>query len=238
MMTNTSSYDFMSLRLMAKHIVDCIDPEKLYTNINPKYPNAPKCHFFNEPETFTQFIIDEYKKADIHLEITIIEDRAMAEQIHGIFKQQGKKCTIIINGKLNNCWKRFTTIKELCSLYVFMDMSSENIGRRYDDYTKSLENAYKQKETLLKNPFKEDNDLDSETYSILLATELMLPIYQRERVVQLISDVASQKITLNDVAKSLLIPEFMLDLYLKKDLLTQEPTYKDFAEIKQGESIS
>jgi hypothetical protein len=55
--------------------------------------------------------------------------------------------------------------------------------------------------------------LDSETFSILLATELMIPVETRGITDSLISS----KIPLNDVAKSLMVPEFILKLFYEKN---------------------
>lgn len=221
---DTSNYGYITLRLFVKDIVSNIGFSNLYTNHNKSYPNAPAgFHLFNLDNVM------KWVKASnpIISNIYIIEDERMDESIFGIYINKGSNVYITINGNLNSCWRRFATLKELCSLYVDHNDVSGKM-KKYQNYLDSVGNAFTQKANLLKeDKFSDSTDMDSETFSILLATELMLPYNHRDLLKQQFLEFENGQLKMNDIAKSLLIPEFILNLFYEKKLIDATPNYDD-----------
>jgi hypothetical protein len=63
------------------------------------------------------------------------------------------------------------------------------------------------------------DDLDTETFATFLAIELMIPRTYRKLTEEYLSEVAKGLLKLNDVAKSLIIPEILLDFYWKLNFI-------------------
>lgn len=220
------SYNFAMVRIMAKDLVDKIGQDVLYTDQNRTYPTAPSNFLLNRINHVGEYIKGYLCKTTSTKEVYVINDLGVGENILGMYVHHQNSCYIKINGNLNVCWNRFALLKELCSLYVdHYDTTSKML--KFDNYLDSIKNAFDQKDNLISNPNLDKGDLDSETFSILLATELMIPIHKREITKDLISKIGSGGITMNDIAKSLLIPEYILKLYSNKKLLDAHPQYDD-----------
>lgn len=223
---NDGIYDLTMVRIIAKDIVNKIGVDNLYTDINTLHPNAPTNFWLYRISAIAGFIKNYLTTATNTKKLYIIEDPKVGENIYGLYVRHGSSCYIKINANLNPCWKRFATLKELCSLYIdHYDQSSTM--KKYDNYLDSLNNAFTQKADLTKNPNLDTGDLDSETFSILLATELMIPMHKRDITRELFSQIGTTPITMNDVAKSLIIPEFILDLYNDRKLIDATPQYDE-----------
>jgi hypothetical protein len=210
-------YNHQMVRLMAQEIVNQIGVDRLYTNINTHHPGAPKNYMINKVDLIGDFVLKMYKDLGQPISLMVMTDEKLGENIFGLFVQRGNQNYILINENLNNCWNRFTKLKEFCSLYVD-HYDKESRLTKYDNYLDSLRNAFEQKSKLLGKTNLDDGDLDSETFSILLAIELMIPLHKREITNALFAKFEESKITMNDIAKSLMMPEFVLKLYHEKKL--------------------
>lgn len=220
-----SSYNFTIVRMMAKDIADKIGVENLYSEKNTRYPKAPANFHLSNINNIILFIKNYLNATGNTKQLIIIEDKQVGENIFGLYVHYNDTAYIKLNSQLNYCWNRFATLKELCSLYV--DHYDKDV-MRYTNYLDSLKNAFNQKEIFLTQSVDLDSDLDSETFSILLAIELMIPKHKRDITKSLLNEVPNKKITMNDIAKSLLIPEFILQLYADKGLIDAAPQYEDF----------
>jgi hypothetical protein len=207
-------YNYEMVRLMAAEIVKNIGRDVLYTNRpNRKYPNTPENFRLFKIDPIKQFVLHTLRIAgNPNADLRIITDPKLGENLYGLFVNRGNQNYILVNETLNECWFRFTLLKELCSLYVDHYDKQDKLTR-FDNYLSSLQNAFNEKVDFVGKPGLDEGDLDSETFSILLATELMIPVETRGITDSLISS----KIPLNDVAKSLMVPEFILKLFYEKN---------------------
>ncbi len=198
-------YNFAMVRIIAKDMVNQIGEDVIYTDTNIYHPNAPENYLLKTIATVARFIKKYLNASTDTKNLYIIEDNEVGENIYGLYVRHKDNCYIKINANLNNCWRRFATMKELCSLYV--DHYEKTNGmKKYDDYLDSLTNAFEQKDDFINNDNLDTGDLDSETFSILLATELMIPIHKRAITKELFEQIGNP-IKMNDIAKSLVIPE-------------------------------
>ena len=209
-------YDYNMIKLMSKDITDGIGAEKIYTNKpTSAYPNAPQNFRLDEVDIVFEFVLDRLRRTSgLDIQLYVIQDKFLRPDMYGLFVKQGLRNYILLNPSLNSCWQRFAMLKELCSLYIdHYDKDSKLT--RYDNYLESLVNAFEQKKKLVANEKLDEGDFDSETFSILLATELLIAS-AKQMPSNLFVEFETTKITLNDLAKSLMMPEFVLKLYYEK----------------------
>lgn len=221
-------YNFTMAKLMAKNIAEEIGIENLYTEkINPLYPDAPKLSRLDKVDKIISFVKEYLSKTGKGDVIYVIEDKSIDSHSHGLYVNLSNYNYIKINGNLNECWKRFARLKESCSLYIghYDDCSSM---KKYNNYIDSMKNAFDEKGKFISNQPLDEGDYDSETFAIILAIELMIPIHKRTEIESVIEKMNISAVKLNDIAKSLLIPEFALKLYVDKGLLSKSPKYEDF----------
>ena len=142
--------------------------------------------------------------------------------INGMYIDLSGHIYINLQESMNECWRRFTIIKELCSAYVGhyqSDIIDNTIYECETEYVSGIEEAFERKVNYVNSDGLEDGDIDSETFAILIATELLIPRPYREITRSLLKKVDNEELTLNDVAKSLLIPESVLKLFKNKNLI-------------------
>ena len=225
---NEGQYNFISVKLFANEIVKRIGIENLYTdNQNNTYVDAPSLTRLDKVDSVIKFAKEYLSSIGESDVIYVIEDKLIDSNSHGLYVNKNNINYIKINGNLNECWKRFAKLKEVCSMYVgHYDKNSSM--KKYNNYLDSIKNAFDEKKKLLKNANIDEGDYDSETFAILLAAELMIPIHKRNEIELHIEKIGINHITLNDIAKSLLMPEFILKLYIDNGLLYKEPKYDDF----------
>ncbi len=222
----TGLYDYTTVTLFADEIVNHIGEKNFYTDKNFKYLNAPSNYLLNDPETFIHFIKSYFEILGTPKNIHIIP-RNNVEVVLGMYVNMPHDIYVSINNKMNDCWRRFTIIKELCSAYVGHYQDENNASgwitnemfKTSIEYVGSVEDAFEGKMKYVNNNGLDEGDFDSETFSILLATELMIPRPFRDRTQEMIRQVENNHLTLNDVAKSLLIPESVLRLHIKNGYL-------------------
>lgn len=197
---------------MAAEIVAHIKPELLYSEGNTTYPLAPKALHLANTELIKNFILDTYAIREEEVELVMLK-RDMGNSLLGLYQNVNGVHYIMINSAMNLCKTRFATVKELCSMYVD-HYDTRNGFKRYDDYYNSLVNALEQKRVFIdKKVSLDDGDLDSELFSLLLTIELMIPATDRTRIFSLLDQIKDGTYTYNDIAKTLLIPEFILEIY-------------------------
>ena len=216
-----ATYNYDRVRLYASQMVDHIGLENLYTKENHKYPNAPANYFLGNYELLIHFLKNHLEEIGTPKKIHII-DRRNVEHLIGMYANMPENIYINLGEKLNECWRRFTIIKEICSAYVghYQNEIRNNIIYEGEtNYIRSVEEAFWNKVTYINEEGLREGDLDSETFAILLATELMVPASYKEITKAYIKQVDEGKLALNDVAKSLLMPESVLKFYRLKGLL-------------------
>ncbi len=226
-------YDLNLARILAFDIATKI-PE-IY-----KLNNAPNClvdvptnYYFHDISRFESFckeaLLASNPKANIH----IIDDYYAEVSVIGAYYELGDDYNIIINPNKNTCWRRFALIKELCSLYTnhyHRERGTETL-HRFDDYQKSLESSVHQK-NLIEKKNLDDSNLDSDTFAILLACEIMIPPKYRKYTNGLIDRVRSGEMTMNDVAQSLSMPEYILQKIVDMDY------YKDSCLFYEDQKVA
>jgi len=221
---SSSNYDFSAVRMIAKDVVDRIGIDDFYPKTNNKYPSAPQCSLLGSVKMFENFVLDCFKNSDLDIQLHNLM-RDMGAGLCGMYVKKENQHYIVINSKLNLCWNRFTRLKELCSMYVdhygYEDSQSQ-------DYSQSLTKAFSEKNLINTSSKLDEGDLDSETFAILLACELIIPINERERIGQYFEQIEEGQLTYNDLAKSLIMPEYFLQIYHAKGLINKAPAYSDF----------
>lgn len=220
------NYGFHTLRLFVKEIVENIGYDNLYTNDNLTYPQAPQNKLYKNSTVITDHIKKVYPEIK---KIYIVEDPKMDESIYGIYISREENVYISINGALNTCWRRFATLKELCSLYIGYG-DKESKMSKYNDYYEAIKNAEAKKEHLLnQSSFDDKDDIDSENFAILLAMELMIPFKHRNELRYYFDKYDQRLLTMNDIAKLYLMPELILQMYYDKKIIDTNPQIEDFA---------
>jgi len=185
-----ANYTYDRIKEFAEIITEKIGFDKLYTTTNEKYPKAHPNYILRDPVLLIDMLID-------HFYINIFVDSS-------------------------DCWQRFTKVKECCSAFVGhyqSEIIKNTIYEGEEDYATSIEEAFDRKINYVNNDGLEEGDIDCETFAILLATELMIPLRYRYITQDLLTQVGNSHITLNDVAKSLMIPETVLRLFKNKGKL-------------------
>lgn len=204
---------------MAKEIVNAIGADQFYGEINDKYPNAPKCKILKRVQNVENFLMGYFNKLGESIELHNLKFD-MGAGICGMYVKKGNLHYIMINKRLNVCWNRFTRLKELCSMYVGHYQDDDITG----DIITSLDNADLQKHYINNEKTKlEEGDLESDTFAILLACELMIPIDGRRQILDYFQRIEKGELTFNDLAKALLMPEYFLKLYYERGLIKIEP---------------
>lgn len=217
------TYNLLTARVLAKDIVDKITPEIFYSTENLMYRTAPPCKLLRRVDGFEEYVLKCFDNSDERIEIHNLR-YDMGAGIYGMYIRQSHFHYVLINSKINLCWNRFARLKELCSIYVDHYYNSNNST----DYLSAIENAFSQKEFLNNIKGVDPGDLDSESFAILLATELMIPIYERETINNYFEKINRRELTYNDLAKSLLMPEHVLKLYHTSGLINIPPLYSQF----------
>lgn len=121
-----------------------------------------------------------------------------------------KKIYIVYDPSYNQCWRRFVIIKEFMSLYLDFYINFEL--ERYTKYDIALKKAVEAKEILLN---KSNNiNFENEFFSILLAVKFMIP--DLNKTIDYLKDKDIYPI---DIARKLLIPEFILTTCYQKGYL-------------------
>jgi hypothetical protein len=216
-----ANYDYNRVKEIADEIIEKIGVEHLYTDVNFKYENAPKNFLVKDTEVFIYFMKDHLEKIGTPKQIHII-DCEHVNRIYGAYVKMAENIYIVFIHPISDCWKRFTTIKELCSCYIGHyqdDVINNTIYENEQDYLKGAEEAFWNKVTYVNSEGLKEGDIDSETFAIMVASEIMISKPYREITERLIAQIKDESIKLNDVAKSLLIPESVLKFYRMKNLL-------------------
>jgi len=220
---NSGNYDFLAVRMLAKDIVDNIGVSTFYSTENKTYLNAPKCSLLRRVDGFEEYVLKCFSNSGDPIHIHNLR-YDMGAGLSGMYIRKLQEHYIFINSKINLCWNRFARLKELCSVYV----DHYQFTNTPTDFLSSLDNAYFQKDFINGMGNLDEGDLDSETFAILLASELMIPIHERDLIGGYFEQIENKTLTFNDLAKSLLMPEYILRLYHDKRLLNKPPLYTDF----------
>ena len=195
------------------------------------YKNTPNLESFNV-SAFTEYLQLKFKRSII-TKIVGYNDEDIKNEIKeiwlGIVKfpiDINNPIIILINENCNRCLKRFVNVKELCSIFIELSKKNDNLNSKnnitlhesLEEYIKSEINNFS------KNPFFL-NYLpqlsfpinDEEFFALILAIELMVCCNKLNAFID--SHISSKiKYTNFDYAKALLIPEFVLNSYLKSPL--------------------
>ncbi|AUD02161.1 hypothetical protein [Spirosoma pollinicola] len=227
------------LRLIVKDIVDIVGREKAYSTVNNIYTNAPAFKHLDE-DVIIQELVDriskKYGQGKV-MKVIIMEDAGIEDRsINGMYATypHNNSIYIVINATMNYCWKKFTVLKELFHVYMdFNDEISRNVKIvREHNYRISLEKVFE--ETIKFKDFDFSSledlyDMDEEMCIVLLATELIIPIYDREEVMKMVLQIGQQPVnlTVNDIAKSMLIPEYIFQKYIDMKAVDCNPRYTE-----------
>jgi len=216
-----ANYTYDRIKEFAEIITEKIGFDKLYTTTNEKYPKAHPNYILRDPVLLIDMLIDHFNELDIAKEIYDIE-RKNITSFSGVYVNRPEYIYINIFVDSSDCWQRFTKVKECCSAFVGhyqSEIIKNTIYEGEEDYATSIEEAFDRKINYVNNDGLEEGDIDCETFAILLATELMIPLRYRYITQDLLTQVGNSHITLNDVAKSLMIPETVLRLFKNKGKL-------------------
>jgi hypothetical protein len=135
------------------------------------------------------------------------------------------KATIYVNNKLNDCWFRFTVIKELLQLYIdctspssLKEYGQSEIVQQITDLVTTQEMLLTTipKNTLSSSPFSEK--VSTEMQAISMAIDLIFPFHMKDTFPQAILDLLNDEdrlLTSYDVAFEFKIPEYVIDTYYK-----------------------
>ena len=215
-------YSFESACLFAHDIATKID--NLYVVNNLLNNSSPHNYYLKSTSLFRDYVIDCFKKSVIdsklkYANLFVIGHDNLDTSILGIYIEHNNDVFIVVNNKANDCWRRFALIKELCSLYVNQDTNKGTNGnistiKKYNSYVESLEKSLQMKHLYVKGLLN-NGDLEPDMFAILLATELMIPPLHRGFESNLFKRLKSNggDLTMNDIAKSLMIPEFVLNIH-------------------------
>ena len=231
----SQKYTYQTVLQYANNIVSEIGVENLYTLQNQKFPSAPLNYLIKSPKLIIPVIKNRLKQLEtpktIHL-LKAIDINA----IEGLYADIHHNLYIVYSDKLSESWQRFTIVKELCSAYTahYQDKDIKQEVRQYipkvdysdnakyerdEDFEASIEAAYWHKVNYVNKDFLYPGDLDSETFAILLATEIMICRQNRNITEDLMKKQLDGEVTLNDIAKSLMIPETILRIHMAKGYL-------------------
>jgi hypothetical protein len=200
-------------------ITNKLNIQDLYTVTNLKYPNADHNYLLNDPDVLLLALIKHFEAQNISKEIHLIERENIGSFLGVYLLNHADYIYINIIKESSDCWQRFTKVKEFCSAFVGHYQSEalkNNIYEGEEDYAKSIEEAFKRKISSINTDGLQAGDMDCETFAIILAIELMIPKPHRHLTENLLKKVEQGETTLNDVAKSLMIPEAVLKFFKDK----------------------
>ena len=121
-----------------------------------------------------------------------------------------RKIYIVYDPTYNNCWRRFVLIKEFMSLYLDFYLNSKL--ERYTKYEIALAKAFEARKII--NNFNNTFEFENEIFSILLTIKLMIPDLNKT-----LNYLQDKNIYPIDIARKLLIPEFILTTCYQKGYL-------------------
>ncbi|MGY3212495.1 hypothetical protein [Mucilaginibacter sp. HD30] len=211
------TYDKQLVLSYAEEITQGIGLTKLYTDVNPHYKNAPYNFHLGDYYALGEFVIRHFEELGVKKSIHVVR-RSEVNHINGLYLNMGANIYIMINDKMNLCWTRFTIISELCATYVdhYQNEIIENtIYQENEDIIQGIEDTIAHQLKFANRDGLRDGDLDKTTFAMLLAMELMIPRHYRYITDEYLSKVKEGSMQLYDVATSLLIPEFILKLYVE-----------------------
>lgn len=188
--------------------------------------NVPFNWYLADQEIFKKYLlkalIEQKQNSKIHIINDCYIDPHLAggyyELPNGNLKEkysnlqiEGDNYIIVINPHQEEHDKRFTLVKELCSLYTnyYGLITGEPNLQLSHDYEDSLKSSHKQKTKINANDLAPDQ-LESDTFAIFLATELMIPPRYRKHTSELLDRIEKEGMSMNDIAQSLCMPEYML----------------------------
>jgi hypothetical protein len=211
-------YDYDRIVEYVDIITNQLNIHNLYTVTNLKYPTAHHNYLLDDPDVLLDALIEYFEGKNISKEIHLIE-RENINSFLGVYLNNADYIYINIIKESSDCWQRFTKVKEFCSAFAGHYQSEtlrNTIYEGEEDYAKSIEEAFKRKTSTINSDGLLAGDIDCETFAILLAIELMIPRDRRNITKRLIEKVENNETTLNDVAKSLMIPEAVLRFFKDK----------------------
>jgi len=208
-------YDYALVRDFTDQITESIGIERLYTDSNLLYPDALYNYSLSDYKVLIEFLQEELQQRGTPKTIHFLFVSSLSH-LQGLYANLNENIYIVVNDKLDVRWQQFTIVKEICSAYVdhYQDEILKNTIYEDSDFLGSIEDAYKNIVAGTIQDGLKEGDLDSERFSVLLATELMIPQTYRYLTNNYLTQVDDQELTLNEVAKSLVIPELILKLYM------------------------
>lgn len=214
-----ANYDYKRVLSFTDEIIQGIGINKLYTDINPVYKNAPFNYCLGDYSLLMHFVIENFEKKHVSKSIYLIERRNLPS-FQGLYLNMHENIYININDELNEEWKRFIIIKALCSAFAehYQDSIIQNTIYATDadsPNNSDFPNLILQKLDNINTDGLVNDDLDSETFSTFLTIELMIPRPYRKLTIDYLQQVAKGLLTLREVAESLVIPEVLLNFYWK-----------------------
>lgn len=147
----------------------------------------------------SQSIIAEVYRYYDDIEINIYSTKYPDNKVNGFYTRYKKGTSTIldidINSKLNTCWTRIVSAKELCHPIVDKESSSFTIDiiHLVDLFINEPQNAFISEE------------INSEYNAFYLAIELLLPYIQNDSIID-------SSLTSYQIAQKLSVPERMVDL--------------------------
>lgn len=183
---------------------------KLSRRLAERSPNFPR-----EVETLADDVKEHLERTKGFRVPILIHARAyQASAFIGTIEVCERKVDIFYSIDQNHCWKRFIITKELCHILYdtpnsqHLTSTREQIGGLLTQILAGLNEL-----TL------DDHAASSETATILMAIEILLPHSEREKVNKMISKGA----TARTIAETYKLPEQMVSYYLS-------PGYSKFME--------
>ncbi|WP_018345018.1 hypothetical protein [Cytophaga aurantiaca] len=144
--------------------------------------------------------------------------------VYGILKVKRNTAEIIVNGKLNDCWTRFTICKELMQLYID---SQKGVQKGYNpcDIKSQISDLVNIQDKYIKNTYNASfgNSLDpfsdessTEFSAITMAIDIIFPFSHQEITTTAIMEILDDgTVSYYDVAKVHKMPEFVIKAYHK-----------------------
>lgn len=139
-----------------------------------------------------------------------------------LLSKKEKNATVLLSNDNNNCWKRFTLIKEICHLFLEHEHNIDN-----DDALKMAEslmlhvaflpNFLPTCHTDIKDEYKNFEDVlnplgAEETSAVVAAIEILIPVDTKAWI----ADWIEEGCHLNDISLKLKVPNLILEHRLKE----------------------
>lgn len=143
--------------------------------------------------------------------------------VYGVLKIDNNIAQITVNGKLNDCWSRFTICKEILQLYIdtkccIQNYPSSDIVQQINDLVEA-QNRLVGTHINGASYFNEQEITEkavSEFTAIAMAIDIIFPFSQKNGILsQIESLIVANEITLYDIAFILKMPEFVVTTYYK-----------------------